>query len=1512
MRLEEAQVSQPQDVSSTSANQFIQQQLLALPWATILPMVALAAVTGVALWLRLFDINWDINNHLHPDERKITMVAQCLGLSSVPAGCPAVPDPANPHFFAYGSFPMYLLALVANGLAHIFAGSHTFPTDGGTFNDYNHITLVGRALSALFDTGTVLVTGLLVRRLVSPWWGVFAATFVAFTAFEIQLSHFYAVDTVLTFFVTATLFGAIVLATPHQSTVTASESGTLPDVWQTTFVAVLTGLALGLAITSKISAAPLLLPVGLGLLIRWRRLGIAAWPDIAVAGIALATTVIASVIITMPYAFLDSANFWHDVNEQSALASGKIIYPYTIQYAGTTPYIYQLRNIFIFDMGIPMALAGFAGCGFALWHVWKKWDTVLLIPLSWVLVYFGITGDFYMKFSRYQLPIFPMLAVLAAVLLSSLAKNSAFAESIHWLRSRYGQHWLRNVALAVAGIGLLSGVGLTAAYMSIYREPITRLQASDWMYAHIPSGSSITHEVWDDGMPFQRPSGSPYQYQFIDLNLYDADTYPKAAVLSKQIASADVISLASNRLIGSINKVPDTYPMTVRYYKLLFDGSLGFTLAHAPFANYPHLGPFSLPDSTADESLSVYDHPTVWIFTRTGPHLTADQIQAKLLDGISLPAPVTSLASQKTLLLTPSAIAQNNTLPPLWQRFNPDGFATTFAIPLWWLMVEVLGLLAFPIAYFAFPGLLDRGWGLAKALGMLIVGFIVWFPASISVLPYEKLTVWLGVAVLGIIGGTIFWRKRDEFLAFYREHRTIIIATELVTLAAFLFFVGIRSLDPDLWHIYRGGEKPMELAFLNGILRSKTLPPLDPWFAGGYINYYYYGQYLIANLIQLTGIVPTTAFNLAIGMLFALTISGAISVISGITRRWWVGVVGGLFVAVVGNLDGLRQLWLQIQAGQANLPIPVFDYWASSRVIPFTINEFPYWSFLYADLHAHLLNLPIVMLGLGFAASWLHAPPFGRGWVYQWMSIGLAALTLGAITCINTWDAPTYGLIIGAALLIARWRVALVAVRAGETWGQQLRWPVIREMVVMLAGIAGGAILLYLPYHAHFQSFVNGTGPVTKPTDPGQFLLLFGFWLFIVGTAFFVEIHDRWERRVARQWQPDAGLMSDPSQRVLTLAIVAVLVTTVLVLAGVKVLLLGLIIIAVYLFFTGNNTAQQQFFYVLVAAALGVALVVEVIYVRDFLDNSDWERMNTVFKFYYQVWILLALSAAIAVGELLPQMVAFLRLSPDANVAPMVATDAAPYAVASQEQGEEEYTWSFEAVQTSLSPEQDSFVNIGLRGAWLGIFAFLIFGSSIFLIQGTQVRLQDRAVWQQVQPPAGKVPATPSIDGFGYMYAWYPGDAKAITWMNENIGGSPTIVEASADPYQWYGRVSIYTGLPAVLGWGNHESQQRSAGDVFARQPMVADIYMSGDPTHIGNLIHQFHVSYVYVGQLECLAYAAHDPTPTTPTAANVQACAAAHSQMGSLAIFQQMVATGDMTVAYQNDSVTLYKVVNP
>jgi len=1680
------------------------------------PLLLAAIVLG-AFALRIYGINWDANNHLHPDEREIVFRAMCLSFPGGPrvGSCDPtytgpgwffnIASPLNPHFFAYGSFPLYLLAAVAHGLAWLtrVTGGAFHPSDGGSWDDFNHFTLIGRALSALFDTGSVLLAGLIARRLAGRWAGVLAAAFVAVIPFEVQVSHFYAVDTVLLFFVLLTLLACVMLAQSRRpvqalaaanpatqgdsdgadyaaSAITIARNGngeaiaetdddeayydttttpavslpmtmgrdsrspqgraglgeTLPSVWRAWGLGVFVGVAFGLAMASKISAAPLLAPIVIALWLLWRRRGFEVTMLAAAGAVAAGLT---TFIVTSPYALIDWKDFQAQTQEQTQLSQGLLDYPYVRQFANTTPYLYQIRQMLLFDMGLALGLLGLIGFAWAAWRVWRSIDSDWAIIVVFTLGYFAVIGDAYTKFTRYMLPVFAPLAIcgacaIVAFVVAQPAPVAAWRRALMWMRSRRliaaSRGAPRTADLAVSGTRRRYAIaGLTIALLvlactafealsldNIYSAPNSRVQASEWLYNHLPAGSTVTYEVWDDPLPIQVPAaytrdGIPYtaaghpinpsEYGQIGLNLYDQDTAAKAQQMAQSLATANAVVVNSQRLLLSIPKLPDRYPMTIRYYQLLFAGKLGFHLAYH-IATHPNLFGITLNETGADESFSVYDHPPVWIFMRTGPGLTANQIDTLLTQGLSLPPVSNRAGSQKPLLLSPQDAAADAQSAPLGVQFPATSLPNQLPL-LWWLViVELLGVVTFPLAFHVFPGLYDKGWGLSKTLGLLVLAYLVWLPASLRLLPFASWMVALMFALLAFAGAAVAWLRREALWAFVRTKWRPLLLCEVLFLATFLAFTWVRALDPDLWHIYRGGEKPMELAFLDAILRSRYFPPFDPWFSGGYINYYYYGQYLIAVLIKLTGIVPTVAFNLALPLLFGLTFTGAFSVVSGLTRRWWAGIFGGIALVVMGNLDGFQQEVARWQIALKGMVPPAFDYWRSSRVIPYTINEFPYWSFLYGDLHAHLIDLPIVVLIIGCCASLLgqdlasSPTPFGRsGWAVRAApTLAVIALALGAAWCTNTWDVPTYALLAAVALALGLlptgaaaggWR----AVRA------RVNWPTVRGYLVALALTFGATYALYYPFHSGFQNFTSGTGSVTTPTDPGQFFTLFGLWLFLTASFLTLELYDRIEaRRVAwgaalrRFFAPtdddyaylsgdgryaaagdneDDGdyasaapiggaytLQSDgslamqrtmsvapapawaPTARLLIVGVVSALTLDLAYHTSLNALLAVMIAVGLFLGLNPRHSPTKLLTYALLLLGLGVALGVEIIYVRDFLDNSPWERMNTVFKFYYQVWTLLALGSALAATQLITRLIgdptpASADADPDAFTAPPAPPASVPLPLGegnAQAAGQARVGAGHArvgAMEPSPVPatsihyeaEDDAPADDGPRtprdlvgalvmatrpliaAAWLLTLTGLIVGSLVFLFAGTAVRVQDPSIWAAVSPPPGGVqPQGLSLDGMAYMRGWYPQDYAAITWMNLHIGGDPTIVEASNGPYAWYGRVSIYTGLPSVLGWSSHESQQRYPDPVYARQADVQNFYGTPDPGAAESFLHTYGVRYVYVGVLERTCYMTDQANNCIAMSAPAQAK------------YATLVSEGVLRVVYQQQQTTIYEVV--
>jgi len=274
--------------------------------------LALFAIAILGLALRLYGLNWDQGNSFHPDERQILFHVTVLSWpNSLAQFLDPVNSPLNPHFFAYGSFPLYLLATAGNILAHFYPDVTTLA----------NLTLVGRVLSAIFDSGTILLTGWLALLLADDttsqrqyaWSLAFlSATLVAFTPLQLQLSHFYAVDTLLLFFTMLTVLACVALVNTDA-----------PIRWS-----LVAGLGYGLALATKFSAAPLIVPLMISLMLRWHKHGLYS----ALLSFLLTICVSAATfLIAMPYALLDRQNFVQQLSAQGDLARGYLDLPYVRQ-----------------------------------------------------------------------------------------------------------------------------------------------------------------------------------------------------------------------------------------------------------------------------------------------------------------------------------------------------------------------------------------------------------------------------------------------------------------------------------------------------------------------------------------------------------------------------------------------------------------------------------------------------------------------------------------------------------------------------------------------------------------------------------------------------------------------------------------------------------------------------------------------------------------------------------------------------------------------------------------------------------------------------------------------------------------------------------------------------------------------------------------------------------------------------------------------------------------------------
>ena len=1530
---------------------------------------ALFLIMALALALRLYGLNWDDGYAWtpHPDERAILGYAAQISpppLSDLAILLDAERSPWNPRWFPYGSFPLYLLR-----------GVHAV-AESALSADFADMRLMARAISALADVGGVGAVYLLATALWSRRAGLIAALIVALAVTHVQLSHFFAVDTILALFCVATVIFLIRVARWGRATDSA-----------------LAGLFFALALATKVSAAPMLAAYFAAHLIyafglapadaRFRRPPILDAVIIATQNAAIGglTTLIAFFIF-QPYAILDFGNFFADVSEQSEMARRIRDYPFTRQYIGTTPYLYHVRQLAAWGFGLPLgalawgalayaavrgmgwrAAAVYAALGLALPAAIMVFSTSSLaviaavglsslaliatlparkpsarldmILLAWVVPYFIIMGALDVKFMRYMLPIAPFLAIFAAK--AALDIWTALSR----LRGSLGS--AARAAALIAGIAVLCAAAFYAlAYARIYAAPHPAVRAAEWVKDNLPERSLILKEHWDEALP------NLYEYETRELPMYDPDTRRKTDALARDLSEADALIVYSNRLYGTTPRLPERYPLTRAYYELLFDRRLGYEPA-ARFTSYPNLYGAALVDETfarpdlpeprfpvtdaaaraafpvslgyADESFTVYDHPKVMIFSNVS-RLSPGDISERIIAAGGVPVaerpapPAADAAPDKPGLMMDESRAAAQRAGGTWREIvNPDGWASRLPVLAWLLAIEGAALIAFPLAFAAFAPLADRGWLLAKALGVLVIGFGAWLMASAEIMPFGRASVFAAAAITGVAAIGAAMANRAAIIQFFRERWKTVALAELVFLAAFAAFVLIRMANPDLWHPWRGGEKPMDMAYLTAILKSTYMPPYDPWFGGGYLNYYYFGQFLTAALIHATGVTPEIAINAAIPAYYALTAGLAYSIAYNLAaaassytprgrvhgadynhasilteegkserdarvpsadyappststfpswervrvrarlsgrdarapkpRPYIAGLLGAAFVAVLGNMDGAIQAiqgaWISLVRG---LPAPDFDFWRASRMMPpdppgWEITEFPFFTFLFADPHAHLFALPFTLLAIGCAAAAvLDAAPRAPLWTpARLLRLAALGLAVGSLRAINTWDYPTY-----LALAFAAVFVREVFAHGGLALAPTLR-AAAQSAVVFAVGF-----LAFLPYQISYETFFLGVESTTNTTPLRQFLAIAGLFVFALAAFCLWELRrplSRVASQTARLFADLRAVLADDDTAAAPAPAIAAgqsalrsleapLAVTIIALA---VLLVGFALTALLSGWAWATVAlsaamiclaiavgvraamrpasafSRPAAFAALAAATGFALAIGLDLVR---VEGDIERMNSVFKFYMQIWVLLALASAFAVWRLAG-------------------------------------TLGF-----GFGVGRVGGARAKLRAAWTVGLSALIIAAAVYPVLGTRDRLSDRFYGS---------PTPLTLDGLAYadgvVYRDPKGDVDlsqdmaAIRWMRENLDGSPTVLEASTPTYQWGSRISIHTGLPGVVGWEWHQQQQRwdYRAEVSARIRDVDRIYSTPNADAATALIAEYGIEYIYVGELERLYY---------------------------------------------------------
>ena len=776
----------------------------------------------------------------------------------------------------------------------------------------------------------------------------------------------------------------------------------------------------------------------------------------------------------------------------------------------------------------------------------------------------------------------------------------------------------------------------------------------------------------------------------------------------------------------------------------------------------------------------------------------------------------------------------------------------------WLIALWVLSLVGFPIgsAQCGLGRLADRGWAVSRVVAILALAWVTWIGGTLGIVPNSAAGIGAVLMIIGLAAAWLAYRQRAELADFFRRRWAVVATTELTFLVIFAFWTLVISEAPAINHT----EKPMDFGILNAVANADTFPPEDQWLSGHSIAYYYGGHYVAAMLSTLTGVATDKAYNLAVATIPALLAAGVLGLVYNVLRlagaRVFPAVGAGLLTAVgvtmLGNLSGVLELayvrgvggdwfwnWVAVKGleapagGDGWLPGGYWWWWRGTRVIDtlteagtsldYTITEAPFFSFLLGDLHAHVSALPFVTLALTLTLALLVSPVApGLNWLRVRPGEAVAvALTLGSLAFINAWDFPLY-VAIAAMAAVACWSAWRINRSEPGTDGAgapslaPLGRAVGRAALLALALVAAG-VALYLPFYQSFDSQAGGVLPVTGPaTRPFLFLVVMGVPAFLAGALV--------GRSLLALGSPTAGkrLLVTPvaafsaAPFFIWLLAVALLVslrpedTTLadglvwrrLALA-VPLLTMGGLAAYCALALAANRRPMQWLVFALILAAAGFYLLAgaELFRIVDLFGN----RMNTVFKVYYQAWILLGIAGGVGIYYIVAGP---FRLRP------------ADY-------------------------RAGIFKALGI--AWAGLAAGLIMASAYYPVAA----VLDRTGWFHNGADFGDN----TLDGLDFLRRRDPGEYDAIVWLN-NEAEPGRILEAVGDGYSKYGRIAGATGRATALGWEGHQRQWRGDDSAFAgRRHDVGMIYQGTDGTETRRLLEVYGVRWLLVGPRERDAY---------------------------------------------------------
>ena len=692
----------------------------------------------------------------------------------------------------------------------------------------------------------------------------------------------------------------------------------------------------------------------------------------------------------------------------------------------------------------------------------------------------------------------------------------------------------------------------------------------------------------------------------------------------------------------------------------------------------------------------------------------------------------------------------------------------------WWASLLVLGIGFLPLTGRLFPSFKDGGWLVSKVLGIAGSGFIIWLlvccrlaaftaPVCVSITTAVILLIWL------FLSGRNNIRENDASRPFFAGDFGTVLDDELIFTFSFLIWTYFAGFHPAAY----GTEKFMDYGFMAAMMRSETLPAKDLWYAGGVLNYYYGGQYFAVFLTKLTGTQVAQTYNLmrtmVAGFAYALPFvlvrqmildirdrehkfREGLAVLGGHLAGAGVSLAGNMHYVVVGKLlPWIRKIF--------HLPEGDYTYWFpnSTRYIGYypaesdkTIHEFPSYSFVLGDLHAHVVNVMFVLTVICLIYAMVQKYKKNHYLYYGMISehltgenkkfyqnivkeallepyVWIFSFFIGLFHWTNYWDFVIYFVMGGLGIIYCNY------LKFCQLPDRKWRMKVTVAVSILHAiwvWIWGS--LFALPFTLQFETMVNGVALAQNHSRPYQWWLIWGLPFLVTVFYMIFVVRDRKKDEILPE-------------------------------------------------------ASDFFGIILGFSAIGLILIPELVYVRDIYEK-EYARSNTMFKLTYQAFIMFGILMGYA----------FVRL------------------------------WMEK--------------KHGIRKTII-TFGFVCFIGCCFYIT-TAVHAWFGQVWDRNQYQG--------LDATAFLEKNFAEDASAIRWLNENVEGTPVVLEANGDSYSDYERVSAMTGLPTILGWYVHEWLWRGGTEELnQRIGIVEAVYTSSDQELVKSILEEYQVEYIFVGRME-------------------------------------------------------------